>query len=123
MKTKLLMTASAGYYILLGTLLTFMPRELNELLGMSANVGDTLMSQTLGAAFLALGWINWMTKSNILGEIYGKPITLANFLFFFVTSMAYLKSGDNILLWTLTGICSGFTIWFGYVTFTHPFKK
>lgn len=123
MSTKVLMIGSAAYFAIVGVALTFLPQEINELLALPVTGVSVLMAQTLGAAFLAMAAVNWMTRTNILGGVYGKPLTLSNFLFFFVSAMAYLKSDDKVITWTLAGFSCLLAAWFGYLVFTHPFKE
>lgn len=122
MNTKILMILSVAYFATIGLLLTFIPQELNAYLNISAGPVSVLISQTLGAALLAFALLNWMTRGNILGGIYGKPLMMANFLFFFASAMTYLKSGESPLIWLLAGICTALGLSFGYIAFTHPFK-
>lgn len=121
--TKILMITSAAYFILSGLLLTFFPQEVYAWQNASADSFHLIIAQTLGASMLALAVLNWYSKNNILGGIYGKPLTLANFLFFFVSFMTYLKADGGALVWTLTAINGIFATTFGYITFTHPFDK
>ncbi|WP_420580409.1 hypothetical protein [Reichenbachiella sp.] len=123
MNTKTLMTLTAIYLAVQGLLLTFLPQEVNAYFGLSAKGMSVLISQTLGAALLAFAMLNWMTRNNILGGIYGKPLMMANFLFFFASGMSYLKGANSELIWVLAGVSLFIGLSFGYVAFTHPFKK
>jgi len=123
MTTKALMITSVVYFAAQGLLLTFIPQELNTNLNISSDETSILISQTLGASFLAFALLNWFTRNHILGGIYGKPLTMANFLFFFVSAMTYLKSGESPVVWVLAGICTVLGLSFGYIAFTHPFKN
>lgn len=117
------MLASVIYFATQGLLLTFLPQEINTYFNLESSGMSVLISQTLGAAFLAFALLNWMTRGNVLGGIYGKPLTMANFLFFFASAMTYLKSGDSPMVWALAGICTVLGLSFGYIAFTHPFKN
>lgn len=121
--TRLIMISSASYYAMLGLLLTFLPQEIYQWLDVKSENFHYLVAQALGASFLALAILNWYTRNNILGGIYGKPLTLANFLYFFVTLMTGLKADGGPLIYMLTTICGIFAAFFGYITFTHPFKN
>ncbi|SMD34627.1 hypothetical protein SAMN04488029_2105 [Reichenbachiella faecimaris] len=122
MKTKILMILSVAYLSTQGVLFTFLPQEVNAHFGQSTAGVGLLISQTLGAALLAFALLNWMTRSNILGGIYGKPLMMANFLFFFASGMSYLKAADSPVVWVMAAISMAFGFSFGYVAFTHPFK-
>lgn len=123
MNTKLIMIISSAYLAVLGILFTFLPQEINAYFGIRSEGISVLIGQTLGAALLALAMLNWMTRSNLLGGIYGKPLTMANFLFFFVSGMSYLKAADGTIIWTLASLSMLLGLSFGYIAFTHPFKK
>lgn len=123
MNTKILMILSVVYLTTQGLLLTFLPQEVNSYFSINSEGVAVLISQTLGAALLAFALLNWMTRNNILSGIYGKPLTMANFLFFFASGMSYLKAADSPALWTLASISMAFGFCFGYIAFTHPFKK
>ncbi|MEP3389567.1 MAG: hypothetical protein ABJO02_15350 [Reichenbachiella sp.] len=123
MNTKILMVLSVVYLATQGIVLTFLPQEVNTYFNINSEVMAVLISQTLGAALLAFALLNWMTRSNILGGIYGKPLMMANFLFFFASGMSYLKAADNPFIWSFATISMLLGFSFGYVTFTHPFKE
>ncbi|MEP2276852.1 MAG: hypothetical protein ABJH98_15455 [Reichenbachiella sp.] len=123
MKTKVLMIFSVVYLVVQGLILTFLPQEVHAYFNISVNGIGILISQTLGAALLAFALLNWMTRSNILGGIYGKPLMMANFLFFFASGMSYLKAADGYFIWVMAGLSMAFGFSFGYVAFTHPFKN
>lgn len=123
MNTKILMILSVVYLAIQGIALTFLPQEVNTYFAINSEGVAVLVSQTLGAALLAFALLNWMTRSNILGGIYGKPLMMANFLFFFASGMSYLKAADSPIIWTLASISMLFGFSFGYVAFTHPFKE
>lgn len=116
------MVLSVVYLAVQGLLLTFLPQEVNYYFKITVEGVAVLISQTLGAALLAFALLNWMTRANILGGIYGKPLMMANFLFFFASGMSYLKAADSTIVWTLAGMSMAFGFSFGYVAFTHPFK-
>lgn len=123
MNTKILMILSVVYLAIQGIALTFLPQEVNTYFNINSEGMAVLISQTLGAALLAFALLNWMTRSNILGGIYGKPLMMANFLFFFASGMSYLKAADNSFTWSIAGISMLLGFSFGYVAFTHPFKE
>ncbi|WP_422361011.1 hypothetical protein [Reichenbachiella sp.] len=123
MNAKTLMILSVIYLATQGLFLTFLPQEVNAYFDINPEGMTVLISQTLGAALLAFSMLNWMTRNNILGGIYGKPLMMANFLFFFTSGMSYLKGANSELIWAMAGVSLVIGLTFGYVAFTHPFKK
>ncbi len=49
------------------------------------------VGQLLGASWLAVGSLNWLSRSVLLGGIYGRPIVLANLALYFIGAMVLLR--------------------------------
>jgi hypothetical protein len=49
------------------------------------------IGQLLGAAWLGVAALNWLSKSALLGGIYSRPIVSANVLLYFVAAMTLIK--------------------------------
>jgi len=69
-----------------------------------------------------------MSKTNLMGGIYSKPLLIGNLLHFFTASMALIKLTFKVetnlqLIFSYTIIYSLFTLFFGYVFFTNPSLK
>ena len=83
----------------------------------------TLILQMLSAALLGLGILNWFSRANLIGGIYGRPLALANFLFFFVSSTALVRAVLHhpepmpILCAAALGVL--FTVAFAWLLFFH----
>jgi hypothetical protein len=127
MNTKLLMMSSALTMGLAGIAASFLPHEfLNSM--QIAPVGITpVLVQIIGACYLAFAMCNWMSKANLIGGIYNRPIAIANLLHFAVSALAILKAvtvNQTItLLWIIGVIYTIFAIWFAIVLFSHPIKE
>ena len=127
MNTKLLMMSSALTMGLAGIAASFLPHEfLNSM--QIAPVGITpVLVQIIGACYLAFAMCNWMSKANLIGGIYNRPIAIANLLHFAVSALAILKAvmGNQTitLLWIIGVIYTIFAIWFAIVFFSHPIKE
>ena len=80
--------------------------------------------QLLGALYLGLAVLNWMSRGNLIGGIYGRPVSMANFFNFSVGALALAKGlvarQFMIEVAVMATIYSMFGIWFGLVLFTHP---
>ena len=128
MNTKTLMIISAIFLAVNGFGFTFFPNEISVLLINDDNHIFILILQILGALYLGFSILNWMSKTNLIGGIYNKPILIGNLLHFFTASMALIKLTFKVetnlqLIFSYTIIYSLFTLFFGYVFFTNPSLK
>jgi hypothetical protein len=115
------MSASAIILGCAGILLTFLPEETTQLAGWSSE--SKIVLQIAGALYFGFAMTNWMSKANLIGGIYNRPIAIGNAIHFFVGTMALLKfSPKSSFLLTATVLYSVFAILFGYILFTHPIK-
>ena len=128
MNTKTLMIISAIFLAVNGFGFTFFPNEISVLLINDDNHIFILILQILGALYLGFSILNWMSKTNLIGGIYSKPLLIGNLLHFFTASMALIKLAFKVetnlqLIFSYTIIYSLFTLFFGYVFFTNPSLK
>jgi hypothetical protein len=108
----------------LGIGITFLPQELLAHVGVRSEGAPVLLMQMLGALYLGFAALNWMNRGSHLGGVYGRPITLANFVAFAVAAVALLKGAIALRfpleVTAMAAIYSVFGVWFGLVLFTHP---
>ena len=129
MNTKILMMASSIFLMICGLGLTFVPEEISELLNAGTNPTSILFLQILGSLYLGFAMLNWMTKNNLIGGIYSKPLVIGNLAHFLVSTFALIKIVDNysdrefIIILSLTILYSIFTLGFGYVFNKNPNKN
>jgi len=128
MNTKTLMIISAIFLAINGFGFTFFPNEISVLLINDDNHIFILILQILGALYLGFSILNWMSKTNLIGGIYSKPLLIGNLLHFFTASVALIKLTFKVetnlqLIFSYTIIYSLFTLFFGYVFFTNPSLK
>jgi len=118
------MTTSAIVLAVLGLGASFLPQELLARAGSVATPAAVLMVQLLGALYLGLAALDWMSRGFVTGGIYGRPLTLANVIHFMVGAIALLKavvggppSADIAVMAALYSLlAAGFVL----VLFTHP---
>lgn len=118
------MITSAGLMAFTGIALTFMPAEIMNLMGELA--GNSLILQILGSLYFAFAMLNWMSRGNLIGGIYSRPVAIANLTHFFIGGMALLKStGHNHLsvIWVTGLVYLVLAILFGIVVYTSPVKE
>lgn len=123
----MLMTASSIFYGTVGIGLTFIPKEISEFFNMDLTQNSFLVLQVLGAAYLGFAMLNWMTKNNLIGGIYSRPLALGNLAHFLTSSLALIKitmhlESSIMVVLVLAIIYSVFTLFFGYVFMMNPSK-
>ena len=126
--TKTLMIISAIFLAVNGFGLSFFPNEISLLLTNDNNHIFILIIQILGALYLGFSYVNWMSKNSLIGGIYNKPLLIGNTLHFLTASIAMIKlvfkfENNLQLIIANTIIYCLFTLCFGYVFFSDPFKK
>lgn len=94
---------------------------------MDINKISVLILQILGAAYFGFAMLNWMTKHNLIGGIYSKPLVIGNLVHFLVSSLALIKILGNTenhfeIILLITIIYSVFTLCFGFIFITDPNK-
>lgn len=88
MKTDRLLAASAIFLFALGLPMLFASQEI---LGTSGG-GIGLGGELLGPAWLGLAALNWSSRGNRVGGIYGRPVLMANLLLFLPSAMTLLRT-------------------------------
>jgi len=91
MNTKFLMTASALVLGIAGVAASFAPAELLAAWGSPATEQTVLLVQILGALYFSFALLNWTAKGVMIGGIYARPVSLANFFHFTVGALALAK--------------------------------
>jgi hypothetical protein len=123
MKSKIILTASAVFLFAAGLILDFLPQEIAATLNLGSSAAITVLMQVLAAAFLGMGFMNWLSKSNPMGGIYSRPLALQNFLFFGVAAIALdkvaLHGGTQRSLQSAAIAFTIFALTFGWLLFFH----
>ncbi|HEY8936355.1 MAG TPA: hypothetical protein VIM65_14075 [Cyclobacteriaceae bacterium] len=127
MNTKLLMMSSALTMGLAGITASFLPHEFLNSVHVAPVEITAVLVQIIGACYLGFAMLNWMSKANLIGGIYNRPVAVGNLLHFSVSALAILKvvmANQTItILWIAGAIYTLFAIWFALVLFTHPVKE
>ena len=89
MNTKLLMTSSALILGLAGVFALFAPDVLLSGAAVTGNL--SVMIQLMGALYFSFALMNWTAKDSLIGGIYARPVSLANFSHFFAGALLLLK--------------------------------
>lgn len=122
------MTASAFFLGIIGVGLTFMPLEIGGYLSTDISQISVLTLQLLGAVYVGFAMLNWMTRNNPIGGIYGKPLLIGNLVHFLVSSLALIKIVGSVknhfeIMLAFTIIYSLFTLGFIFAFRTNPKQK
>ncbi len=121
------MTASAIFLGLAGVMCLFLPDEILKLYNPSTIYTHGLMNQLLGASFLALALLDWYSKHNVLGGIYGRPVVAANYVHFVIGSLVMAKAAigqtSNVAIWVTMVVYVLFAIAFSLMMFGKPKLK
>ena len=128
MNTKILMTSGAILFALIGINLILFPKViLNHL---ELGVSDTLeiLMQTIGSLYYGLAMLNWMSRGNLIGGIYNRPVIVANLTHFGIAVLVLIKGiytnpSLSYIIWIITIMYSIFTILFGILLIKYPDNK
>jgi len=125
MKTKIILTSSAIFVVLIGLGLSFFPSEILDHLTTENSQTITIILQLLGALYLGFGMMNWMVKESIIGGIYNKPIVIGNLMHFGVGALTLVKVAFGVqqnadIIITFTLLYAVFAIAFGYIFMVNP---
>lgn len=86
-----LSSASAVLLFAGGVVLLFIPDVI--LPGIMPDLPRTAawLGQCIGAGWLAVGALNWLSRGSVLGGIYGRPVVVANAALYFITAMVLIR--------------------------------
>lgn len=87
-----------------------------------------LLVQVIGGLYFGYSMLNWMTKGNLIGGIYNRPIAIGNFTHFLVAGLAIVKSllsnpEQPKALWVVGTIYVIFGLLFAVILFRHPISS
>ena len=117
------MSASAFLLLAVGIALSFVSQEILEATVGRAEQTTVVVMQLLGAAYLGFAFLNWMSRGATLGGIYGRPLTMPNFLHFSMVAITLVKLAQawpGALLIAAAAVSAVFAAWFGLVVFNPP---
>ena len=124
MKIQPLLFASALLLMGLGIVTLFAPDEIAGIVSKSGQATSGVVVQLLAGALFALGILDWMNRYATIGGIYGRPVVLANFAFFFITTTTLarfaLAVGGGIALWGATGVSGILAALYAQLFFGSP---
>ena len=123
MKTKILMMASSLFLGLAGFFALFAPEELLKIFSLPLTSPLPVIIQLMGALYLSFALMNWISKENIIGGIYLRPISIANFAHFTMGALTLIKyqlsNAATATLWGVLIVYVVFAIIFTWLVFIH----
>ena len=128
MNSKTILTSSAINLIIIGVAFSFIPAELLGFLKMEKTAEAEILFQLVGALYFGFGMLNWTARRSIVGGIYNKPISIANFAHFLIGALALVKTAFSnqeihYFIWFLCLIYIFFGICFALMMFKHPLRE
>ena len=123
MKTRTLMMASSLFLGVAGLSALFAPEELLKLVSLPQTTPLPVLIQLMGALYLSFALMNWTAKESIIGGIYLRPISIANFSHFIMGALTLIKyqlsNAANGFLWGVLIVYVTFAIIFTWLVFVH----
>jgi len=126
MKTQLILLSSAVFMGVLAIFLLFVPAGTLSFLFLGyGSLVPALPAQLLSAPLLGLSALNWLSRSSTDGEIYGRPLLIANLIHFIVGSLVLLRPMAVLRLaafapWVLFGLYVVFAVLFALMLLRTP---
>lgn len=123
MTSRAIATTSAVLLFVAGAALLF---GADVLLPTLDQAGVAWVGQLLGAAWLGVATLNWLTRRGTLGGIYGRPIVLTNAALYFISAMVLIEPArerGGPLLWTALGAAAIMTAAYGRLLFGGPLES
>ena len=117
--TRPLQSLSTAVLGACGVTALFAPEVLLGAINM-ANVTPHWPVQLLAAAWLALAMFNWMTRGFTMGGIYGRPVVMTNFTFYFIAALTSLRpmlAGGRPGPILVVVVCGIFAVAYGLLLF------
>lgn len=121
--SRWLLTFSAAVLGALGIAASFAPQELLDYFGSPPATAAVLAVQLLGAAWLALAMLDWMSRGTTIGGIYGRPLVVTNLTCFAISTIVVaklvLQAPDAMLAIMLCAFAVP-AVGFGWALFNPP---
>jgi hypothetical protein len=120
-------SASALVLFIGGVILLFAPDFLLPRLSPGFPSSALWLGQLLGAAWLGMAALNWLSRSMMLGGIYGRPTVFANTALYFISALALLRAASrapaSTTLWALAAPLMLLAVSYAWLLYRGPFEK
>lgn len=85
------------------------------------------LGQLLGAAWLGVAALDWLSRGTMLGGIYGRPVVVANTALYFISALVILRALSRAPsatgLWALAVAAVLLAAVYGWLLYRGPFEK
>ena len=122
-RSGMIARASAALLAAAGVSLLFAADVILPPIVLGVSPGASWVGQLLAAAWLGLAALNWLTRSSVLGGIYGRPIVLANTTLYFVSAMVLVNAAtrvSSVAVWTAAVVAAVMAFLYGSLLFRGP---
>jgi len=128
MNTRIIMASSAVVLAAIGIGLMFLPEETLAYLNIGTSKSLLLILQLLGGLYFGFAMLNWMSQWSLIGGIYNKPVSVANFAQFFIGGMALIKDMTSNpempgVFWIIAVVYIVYAAIFGWLFYNQPASK
>ena len=127
MTSRLISRTSAIVLLVGGVLLLFAPDVVLPRLSPGFPASALWLGQLLGAAWLGMAALNWVSRLAMLGGIYGRPTVFANAALYFISALAILRAASRTPsstgLWVLAVPAIVLAVAYGWLLFRGPFER
>jgi hypothetical protein len=125
LNTRVIMTVSAIYLALMGIILSFMPNEVAEFIGLQNSKTIQLILQITGAQYFAMALLNWMKRTSVIGGIYNRPVSITNYTHYLIGTLASWKlllgkADLPMAFWVLAAFYLIFAVLYGFIFYRNP---
>ena len=119
--------ASTAVLIVGGLLLLFAADAILPRLIPTFPAAGAWLGQLLGASWLAVAALNWLSRRQLIGGIYGRPVVMANAALFFIAALVILKiiaqPQTPMSVWFVFAPAVLFAAIYGWLMFRGPFER
>ena len=127
MTSRSISSASALILLIGGLVLLFVPDAVLPRLAPGFPTSAAWMGQLLGAAWLGVAALNWVSRFTMLGGIYGRPIVFANTALYFISALALIRAATRTTapapLVALAVPAAALALAYGWLLYRGPFEK
>ncbi len=118
---------SAAVLFLGGACLLFAPDAVLPFFALATPRSATWTGQLVGAGWLAVAGLNWLSRGSVLGGIYGRPIVTANVALYFISAMVLVRAGldgdARPFTWIVAGLHIVLAGIYGWLLFRGPVDR
>lgn len=126
MHSRLVSATSAILLASAGVVLLFAADDLLPWLIDGYPATGAWLGQLVGAGYLAVANLNWMTRRSVIGGLFGRPVVVANTTLFFVSFLSLATAGSAAgwpMSLSLGALITGLMVaLYGWLMFRGPFR-